>query len=70
MTTAKIAVSLPYELVARARRAVESGVAESVSAYVATALEEKGKLDDLEGLLREMLEETGRSDDRSRAKGS
>jgi Arc/MetJ-type ribon-helix-helix transcriptional regulator len=59
MTTSKIAVSLPDELVARARRAVSRGRAESVSAYVAAALEEKVKLDDLEHLLSEMLEETG-----------
>ena len=41
MTKAKIAVTLPPELVARARRAVRKGVAESVSAYVTTALQER-----------------------------
>jgi Arc/MetJ-type ribon-helix-helix transcriptional regulator len=59
MTMSKIAVSLPEELIARARRAVARGRAESVSAYVAAALAEKGKLDDLAELLREMLAETG-----------
>ena len=59
MTASKIAVSLPYRLVAQANRAVARGVAESVSAYVAAALEEKGKLDDLAALLGEMLAETG-----------
>jgi Arc/MetJ-type ribon-helix-helix transcriptional regulator len=59
MTTSKIAVSLPDELVARARRAVARGRADSVSAYVAAALEEKVKLDDLAQLLSEMLEESG-----------
>jgi Arc/MetJ-type ribon-helix-helix transcriptional regulator len=59
MTTSKIAVSLPGELVQRARRAVARGRADSVSAYVAAALEEKAKLDDLEQLLTEMLQETG-----------
>jgi Arc/MetJ-type ribon-helix-helix transcriptional regulator len=59
MTASKIAVSLPYRLVAQAHRAVARGVAESVSAYVAAALEEKGKLDDLAALLDEMLAETG-----------
>ncbi|CAN5605753.1 hypothetical protein BH24ACT5_BH24ACT5_07310 [soil metagenome] len=59
MTMAKIAVSLPAELVEAARRAVVDGRADSVSAYVASALEEKAKLDDLASLLDEMLAETG-----------
>ena len=41
------------------RRAVREGRAASVSAYVAAALEEKTKLDDLRSLLDAMLEETG-----------
>jgi Arc/MetJ-type ribon-helix-helix transcriptional regulator len=59
MTMSKIAVSLPSALVARARRAVARGRAESVSAYVADALSEKAKLDELADLLQEMLAETG-----------
>jgi antitoxin ParD1/3/4 len=59
MTTTKIAVSLPEQLVAQAQRAVAEGRAASVSAYVAAALEEKAKLDDLASLLDEMLAETG-----------
>jgi Arc/MetJ-type ribon-helix-helix transcriptional regulator len=59
MTTSKIAVSLPSELVVRARRAVAEGRADSVSAYVAAALEEKVKLDDLALLLAKMLAESG-----------
>jgi Arc/MetJ-type ribon-helix-helix transcriptional regulator len=59
MTTAKIAVSLPQEVLRRARRAVRRGRASSMSAYVAAALEQKTKLDDLEDLLREMLAESG-----------
>jgi antitoxin ParD1/3/4 len=58
-TRAKIAVSLPAELVAQAHRAVAEGRATSVSAYVAEALEEKSTLDDLASLLAEMLAETG-----------
>ena len=57
--TEKIAVSLPKQVAERARLAVRRGHAASVSAYVATALEEKVKLDDLSTLLAEMLEETG-----------
>jgi len=47
MTTTKIAVSLPTELVAQVHRAVAEGRAPSVSAYDARTLEEKAKLDDL-----------------------
>lgn len=58
-TTAKIAISLPRQIAERARRAVHRGHAPSVSAYVLSALEEKVKLDDLAGLLAEMLSESG-----------
>ncbi len=59
MTTSKIAVSLPSELVEQAQRAVAEGRTPSVSAYVARALEEQAKLDDLASLLTEMLAESG-----------
>jgi Arc/MetJ-type ribon-helix-helix transcriptional regulator len=59
MTKSKIAVTLPPALVAQARRAVREGRADSVSAYVAAAMEEKARLDDLARLLDEMLAETG-----------
>jgi len=59
MKSAKIAVSLPDTLVRRARGAVRRGRASSVSSYVAAALEEKVKLDDLAELLQQMLAETG-----------
>ncbi len=57
--TEKIAVSLPKGIADRARRAVRQGRASSVSAYVASALEEKAKLDELSSLLDEMLGESG-----------
>ena len=59
MTSTKIAVSLPSELVDQAKRAVADGRSSSVSAYVARALEEQTKLDDLALLLDEMLAESG-----------
>ena len=59
MTKSKIAITLPPDLVACARRAVRETRAASVSAYVAAALEEKSKLDDLGGMLNEMLAATG-----------
>lgn len=55
----KIAISLPSALAERARRAVRRGRAASVSAYIAEALDERAKLDDLAALLDEMLEESG-----------
>ncbi len=60
MTNAeKIAISLPKSLAERARRAVRRGHAASVSAYVAVAIEEKAKLDELSTLLEEMLAQSG-----------
>jgi Arc/MetJ-type ribon-helix-helix transcriptional regulator len=59
MTTEKIAISLPRGVAERARQAVREGRAPSVSAYVAHALEEKAKLDELATLLDEMLAESG-----------
>jgi Arc/MetJ-type ribon-helix-helix transcriptional regulator len=59
MNSQKIAISIPGELAARARAAVRKGRARTVSAYIAAALEEKSKLDELEELLDEMLAETG-----------
>jgi Arc/MetJ-type ribon-helix-helix transcriptional regulator len=55
----KIAVTVPAELVATARAAVAEGRASSVSAYVAEAMAEKAKLDDLDQLLEELLARTG-----------
>ena len=59
MTVLKIAVSLPNALVVKARRSVLRKRARSFSAYVADALAEKIKNDDLADLLSEILEETG-----------
>ena len=56
---AKIAVSLPSPLVDAARAAVAGGRAPNVSAYVAHALEEQLKLDDLDALLEALLAESG-----------
>lgn len=59
MTRAKVAVTIPRALLANARRAVKDGRADSVSAYVTAALEEKAKLDDLAQMLDDMLARTG-----------
>ena len=64
--TTKIAVSLPDEQVAAARRAVAEGRAPSVSAYVASALAEKSDYDDLAALLADMAAEGGPPSDDDR----
>jgi Arc/MetJ-type ribon-helix-helix transcriptional regulator len=58
-TTAKLAISLPARLAEHARRAVRTGRAASVSAYLAKALEAQVMQDDLDAMLDEMLAETG-----------
>jgi len=59
MTTMKVAVSLPRETYQRAKRAVRRGRAASLSAYVTAALDQKATFDELDGLLDEMLVESG-----------
>jgi Arc/MetJ-type ribon-helix-helix transcriptional regulator len=55
----KVAVSLPSQVAESARRAVRRGRARSVSAFIASAIEEKAKLGDLAALLDEMLAASG-----------
>ena len=58
MTKAKIAVSLPAELVAAAKKAVTAGRAASVSGYVEAALAAYVANDD-DAWIEDLLEETG-----------
>ena len=55
----KIAISIPLRAAERVRHAVRTGKAPSVSAYIAEAVEQRAKLDDLAMLLVELLAETG-----------
>jgi hypothetical protein len=55
----KLAISLPLRAAENVRRAVRAGRAESASAYIAAAIEEKASHEDLGALLEEMLAETG-----------
>jgi Arc/MetJ-type ribon-helix-helix transcriptional regulator len=64
--TTKIAISLPDDLVAAARRAVADGRAASVSAFIADALEEHGRYEELAVLLSEMAAEAGPPTDEDR----
>lgn len=59
MTTEKLAVSIPAEILARARRSAKREHATSLSAYITAALEQKSTMDDLARLLTEMLDESG-----------
>jgi Arc/MetJ-type ribon-helix-helix transcriptional regulator len=64
--TTKIAVSLPDELVAAARRAVSEGRASSVSSFIAMAIADKTHFDELEALLADMAAESGPPDENDR----
>jgi Arc/MetJ-type ribon-helix-helix transcriptional regulator len=59
MTVAKIAITLPEGRLAEIRRAVRAGKAESVSGYIARALEEQEQRESLRGLLSELIAEHG-----------
>ncbi len=59
MTAEKITVSIPSETLVLARRRVRGGNASSLSAYIASALEEKVKAESLRAVLDEILAETG-----------
>ena len=59
MTVAKVTVSLPEDLVRRARNAVERGEAASLSAYVASAVAARLDEHDLDDLLDAALASTG-----------
>ncbi|MGH8826667.1 MAG: ribbon-helix-helix domain-containing protein [Jiangellaceae bacterium] len=59
MTKVKIAVSLPQEQVAAAKRAVAEGRAASVSAYVSQALEKYDARSEMLRILDEWDEEYG-----------
>ena len=59
MTTQKIAISVPQSTLTKARRAVKSGRASSLSAYVSQAIEQTAMLEDLDELLQELLNESG-----------
>lgn len=59
MTTEKLAISIPAEVLARARRSAKREHATSLSAYISAALEQKSTLDDLARLLDEMLAQSG-----------
>ena len=59
MTAAKIAITLPEEQVARVRRAVRAGLADSVSGYIARALSEQERRESLHAIVRDLIDQFG-----------
>lgn len=59
MTREKIAITLPEEQVAAARRAVAEGRAASVSAYISQALARRDADEELAETIAEIYAETG-----------
>jgi hypothetical protein len=59
MTTEKIAITVPKDVLRRARQAVKAGAATSLSAYISRIIDEKTRRDDFDAMLEEMLAETG-----------
>ena len=59
MTAAKIAITLPREQLLKAKQAVKSGEASSVSGYIASALAEKEQRESLRALVDELKRDHG-----------
>jgi Arc/MetJ-type ribon-helix-helix transcriptional regulator len=64
--TTKIAISLPDDVLATARQAVNSGRASSLSGYIASTLADRQDYEDLGALLAEMAADAGGPSDEDR----
>jgi hypothetical protein len=60
MTRSKVAISLPREQLARVRREIRAGRADSVSGYITGVLEQHEKRESLRVLLRDLIEQCGK----------
>jgi Arc/MetJ-type ribon-helix-helix transcriptional regulator len=60
MNASKVALSMPAELLRQAKKEVRSGRAKSLSAFVAEALDEKLRRDELTSILDAMDAEYGK----------
>jgi Arc/MetJ-type ribon-helix-helix transcriptional regulator len=67
MTAAKIAITLPQAHLARARAAVRTGRAASVSGYIVRALERQAREETLEALVRDLVAEHGQPSEEDQA---
>ncbi len=59
MTVVKIAITLPEQELARVRRAVRAGRADSVSGYITRALAERQREESLQALVRDLVTQYG-----------
>jgi Arc/MetJ-type ribon-helix-helix transcriptional regulator len=60
MTTAKVALSIPEEVLREARKQVAKGRAKSLSSFVSEALDDKLRRDELQAILDAMDREHGK----------
>lgn len=67
MTRQKIAITLPEEQVAAARRAVAEGRATSVSAYISQALTRRSAEEEMAEIIAEIYAQTGAPTEEDRA---
>ena len=67
MSTAKVALSIPEDVLEDARREVAAGRAKSLSAFVSAAMDEKLRRDELTAILDAMDAEHGRPSKAARA---
>jgi hypothetical protein len=67
MTTAKVALSIPEEVLELAKKEVSAGRAKSLSAFVSTAIDEKVRRDELRSVLDEMDSVYGKPNKAARA---
>lgn len=67
MTAAKIAITLRPEQLAGVHRAVKSGKAASVSAYIAGALDRQAREESLASLVQDLIAEHGEPNKKERA---
>ena len=67
MTTAKVALSVPIEVLRLAKKEVRAGHAKSLSAFASEAMDEKLRRAELTAVLDAMDVEHGRTDQKARA---
>ncbi len=67
MTTAKVALSVPVEVLRRARKEVRAGHAKSLSAFASQAMDEKLRRVELREILDQMDAEHGVPNQRAQA---
>jgi len=67
MTTAKVALSVPIQVLRLARKEVKEGHAKSLSSFVSEAMDEKLRRSVLSDILDQMDRDHGRPNQRARA---